>query len=527
MKHQIDLNAIPKEKLRFAQLDAKLSDTKFEDKPIGYFHDAWIRFRKNKASVAATVIIILIVLFAFIVPVFTRSHMGVMDTYYAKKGPRHTLLKESLGIADGGVTGSYSEVDFIRYVAIGVGAEDKAGESVQSFKETFGTLYQPLNELISMEESVNKISKKTTVRFNAEFDTYLQVGFIYKTVTQKEYQNLLDYQNASGLQILYPLIENNQWNPDPTDANYWYKCDKKYNAVTVNEKGKATKLTYSDDLVLEDNYMRDEDGKVMYWTYAGGGTYDTAHYKIRILYYNYYYYLHEFFPNYIFGTDAQGYDLALRMAQGIQLSLLVAVGVSVINMVIGAIYGAIEGYYGGAVDLILERISDVLSYVPFIIVMTLFQMHLATKVGPIVSLLLGYVSIGWIGMAYRVRTQFYRFKNQEYVLAAHTLGANDWRIIWKHIFPNAIGTIITSSALTIPGVINSESMLSYLGIVKLGTASTTSLGTLLADASSIWTSYPHLMIFPAMVLSLLMICFNLFGNGLRDAFNPSLRGVDD
>ena len=280
-------------------------------------------------------------------------------------------------------------------------------------------------------------------------------------------------------------------------------------------------------MVLEDNYMRDENGEVKYWQYAGGGTFDTAHYKVRLLYYNYYYYLHGFFPDYIFGTDAQGYDLALRMAKGIQLSLLVAVAVSAINMVLGAIYGAIEGYYGGTADLIMERISDVLSYVPFMIVMTLFQMHLAAKVGPIVSLLLGYISTGWIGMAYRVRTQFYRFKTQEYVLAAHTLGANDWRIIWKHIFPNAIGTIITSSALTIPGVINSESMLSYLGIVKLGTSTTTSLGTLLADASSIWTSYPHLMIFPAMVLSLLMICFNLFGNGLRDAFNPSLRGVDD
>ena len=153
MKHQIDLNAIPKEKFRFAQLDAKLSDTKFDDKPIGYFHDAWIRFRKNRASVVATVIIILIVLFAFIVPVFTKNHAGVMDTYYAKKGPRYTFLKENLGIADGGVTGSYSEMDFVRYAAIGVGAEDKDGNSVKTIKDTMGTLYQPLNELIKVEES--------------------------------------------------------------------------------------------------------------------------------------------------------------------------------------------------------------------------------------------------------------------------------------------------------------------------------------------------------------------------------------
>ena len=112
-------------------------------------------------------------------------------------------------------------------------------------------------------------------------------------------------------------------------------------------------------------------------------------------------------------------------------------------------------------------------------------------------------------------------------MAARTLGARDARIIWKHIFPNTLGTIITSSALIIPSVILTESMLSFLGIIKLGSAEQTSLGTLLSDASAIWTNYPHLMLYPALVISLLMICFNLFGNGLRDAFNPALRGVED
>ena len=112
-------------------------------------------------------------------------------------------------------------------------------------------------------------------------------------------------------------------------------------------------------------------------------------------------------------------------------------------------------------------------------------------------------------------------------MAARTLGANDKRIIWKHIFPNTLGTLITSSALVIPSTIMSESMLSYLGIVQLGGATGTSLGTLLADASAIWVNYPHLMLYPALVISLLMICFNLFGNGLRDAFNPALRGVEE
>ena len=253
----------------------------------------------------------------------------------------------------------------------------------------------------------------------------------------------------------------------------------------------------------------------------------TAQLKIRVLYYNYYQYLYGHAPNYLLGTDAQGYDLALRVAGGIRLSLLVAICVSVINFLIGAAYGAVEGYYGGTTDIVLSRVTDILSGVPFIVVVTLFQIHLSQKAGPIPSLLFAYVLTGWIGTSERVRTQFYRFKNQEYVMAARTLGARDRRIIWKHIFPNTLGTIITSSVLAIPGVIFSESMLSYLGIVNLGSSTMTSLGTLLSSASTVWTTRPHLMIFPATVISLLMICFNLFGNGLRDAFNPSLRGSED
>ena len=207
--------------------------------------------------------------------------------------------------------------------------------------------------------------------------------------------------------------------------------------------------------------------------------------------------------------------------------MLIAICVSAINFVLGAMYGAIEGYYGGTVDIVLCRITDILSGVPFIVVATLFQIHLAKQSGPIVCLLFAYVLTGWIGTAGRVRTQFYRFKNQEYVMAARTLGAKDSRIIWKHIFPNTLGTIITSSALARTGVILSESMLSYLGIINLGSSTTTSLGTLLSEAQGIWTLYPHLMIVPALVISLLMVCFNLFGNGLRDAFNPALRGVEE
>ena len=148
-------------------------------------------------------------------------------------------------------------------------------------------------------------------------------------------------------------------------------------------------------MVLEDNYLRDEAGNPVYFRYTGGGTAETAQYRVRVLYYNYYRYINGFEPNYIFGTDSQGYDLALRMANGIKLSLMLAICVSLINLVIGAIYGAIEGYYGGAVDLVLERVSDILSGVPFIVVATLFQIHLAAQVGAIPSLLFAFVVTGW------------------------------------------------------------------------------------------------------------------------------------
>ena len=177
--------------------------------------------------------------------------------------------------------------------------------------------------------------------------------------------------------------------------------------------------------------------------------------------------------------------------------------------------------------MLMERISDILSRVPFMVVATLFQLHLAKKVGVVPSLLFAFVLTGWIGMAALTRKQFYRFKSQEFVMAARTLGASDWRLMFKHIFPNALGTIVTSSVLVIPGVIFQESTLTYLGIVNLDSSTTTSVGTMLANGRQYLSSDPHIILFPALFISLLMISFNLFGNGLRDAFNPALRGSDE
>lgn len=524
MEKNNNFTHIPSDKLTFVNQGERIHDKKFEDKPVGYMKDAWLRFRKSRAAVVATVIIILIILYAFLAPVLITSHESTfMVNMYAKKPARHTFLRE-FGIADGGVDRTFADKGLIRAVAIGMGAEDVDGTGV-TLEQALNSEYQPMLE-IGDPYVVIGANKKEATYYDGRIDTYLEVGFMYRSIPQSELPKILEWEQQTGKKVLYPLVENNNLNFDAADANYWYKS-KKGTPVYTNEQGKLEYSSYAEGLILEDNYKRDADGNVIYYEFTGGGTLDTAQYKVRVLFYNYYQYLYGSAPNYILGTDSQGYDFALRIAGGIKLSLIVAVFVCVINFVLGALYGAVEGYYGGAVDMVMERISDILSGVPFIVVATLFQIHLAAKVGPVPSLLFAYVVTGWIGTASRVRSQFYRFKNQEYVMAARTLGASDNRIIWKHIFPNTLGTLITSSALAIPGTMLSESMLSFLGIVKLGTAETTSLGTLLSDASAIWTNYPHLMIYPAIVISLLMICFNLFGNGLRDAFNPALRGVEE
>lgn len=518
---------IPADQFEFARQESCDRDGLLEDRPNSYLKDAWLRFRRNKASILAAILIILLVLYALLAPVFITRHTDTsLDVTYAKKPPRILWLRNTLGIADGGTTREFSEKSLIKAIAVGMGAENGDGRSRVTAAESMKSEYQPVLAVTESYESGEIRGQEARTYYSGRIDNYLEVGFQYRSIRQEEFAEIRAWEQKTGLQVLYPLIENNEYNLDPSDANNWYKT-LRGGPVRTDESGQAEKLRLSEELILQDNYRRDANGEPVYYEYTGGGTAETAQYKVRVLYYNYYRYQNGFEPEHMLGTDSQGHDLALRMAGGLRLSLLLAVCVCAINLTLGTVYGAVEGYYGGAADIVMERICDILSGVPFVVVATLFQIHLAGKVGAVPSLLFAFVLTGWISTAGRVRTQFYRFKGQEYVLAARTLGARDRRIIWKHIFPNALGTIITASVLVIPGTINTESTLSYLGIVKLSTQEYTSLGNLLADASGIWTSHPHLLLFPALTLSVLLICFNLLGNGLRDAFNPSLRDVEE
>lgn len=237
-------------------------------------------------------------------------------------------------------------------------------------------------------------------------------------------------------------------------------------------------------------------------------------------------------PYYFFGTTAAGKDYFALVWLGLRTSLILGFVVASINIFIGVIYGAIEGYYGGLTDLLMERFGEILGRIPWLVWLSLFIIIFGTGFKTIVILL---TVTGWLGIASVTRTQFYRYKGREYVLASRTLGASDRRLIFRHILPNGIGTLITASVLSIPLVIFSESTVSYLGY-GIGAGSTfkvlgielsgESLGVLMANARNDLTTNPYLTLFPAIVISILMITFNMFGNALRDAFNPSLRGSE-
>lgn len=238
-------------------------------------------------------------------------------------------------------------------------------------------------------------------------------------------------------------------------------------------------------------------------------------------------------PYFIFGTDAGGRDYFALLWMGLRTSLIIGLIVAFINITVGVIYGAIEGYYGGTVDLLMERFSEIAGKVPWLVWLGLFVVIFGPGVGTLILIL---TVTGWLGVASTTRAQFYRYKGREYVLASRTLGAKDMRIIFRHILPNGIGTIITASVLMVPHVIFSESTISYLGY-GLGRGSSfnlfgfipltgTSLGVLLSEGRLHIVDYPYLVFFPSIIIAILMITFNMFGNALRDAFNPTLRGSE-
>ncbi len=504
---------IPKEKFEFCQQDESIHDKKFETKPVGYFKDAMIRFCRNKSSIVAAFIILFLVLFAVFAPIigtnnYTSNPYDTTYLHYGKLLPKWDLF--AWAGWDGGTDMTYNEDTYNAKLAI---AEETGVNPIMK---------------VYRDGYVESANGKETVYYDVRVDSYTMNGMTYMTLTPEEYEDIQKWQNENGVQVIYPAVDASKIKVQSmkNDANIWYECTNK-GMPKLDKNGELRSIykTTGSDGDYDSLRIAGDDGSYRYA--VATGTSDAISYRVRVFNYTYFQYRYGFEPSFIFGTNAYGQDIFYRLGGGARFSLIFAVCISAINLFIGAIVGAIEGYYGGVVDIVIERIKDVLNGIPFMVAVTLFQLHLASKVGVVPTLLFAYVLTGWISMATRVRMQFYRFKNQEYILAARTLGAKDSRLMFKHIFPNALGTIITGSVLVIPGVFFSESTLTYLGIVNLDSATRSSIGSMLASGQPLLSTYPHIILFPALFISLSMISFNLFGNGLRDAFNPSLRGTED
>lgn len=242
------------------------------------------------------------------------------------------------------------------------------------------------------------------------------------------------------------------------------------------------------------------------------------------------------FPH-ILGTDQLGRDYAIRVMMGSRVSLTVGLVASAIILLIGSIYGSVAGFFGGWVDMIMMRIVDIIYTVPDVLIVILLAAvlnyplkALAMKPGfewigiigvNLISIFVVFALLYWVGMARIVRSQIMILKEQEYVTAARALGASNGRIIKKHLLTNCIGTLIVTTTLQIPSSIFTESFLSFLGLGV--NAPMPSLGSLASAALNGLQSYPYRLFAPAIMISVIILSFNLLGDGLRDAFDPKLK----
>ena len=220
----------------------------------------------------------------------------------------------------------------------------------------------------------------------------------------------------------------------------------------------------------------------------------------------------------LFGTDDLGRDIFTRCWMGARVSLTIAFVVALLNGTIGILYGGISGYFGGLADNLMMRFCELIASIPQMLWVVLLILVMKPGVFPII---IAIAATGWIGMARLFRGQVLSLKESEFVMASRTMGAGSFWIILKHLLPNSMSPIIIAMANVIPGAIFSESFLSYIGLgIPLPLSS---WGTLAADGANKLLTYPYQLFFPALLICITMLCFNLMGDGLRDALDPRMR----
>lgn len=452
------MKQIDKSKLVFINKDTIITDAPLKTKEISYYQDAWYRFKKNKASFIAFIIISVLLFFVIVGPymkIYDLPSRSIADSTKLNNLPPKIPVLEKIGIFNGQKTISRGK-----------------------------------NFLVDM--------------YHSEFGHDIIISGFPEEL--KENPNHPDFESVTQLTVKVDFYKYKNYIASYRDEQN--SVDKIFKNLTAEEFNDAVEKNQVID-ILNITSSKDLEGNTVYL------------YQVRVDQFKFALNQLPEDTYFWFGTDATGRDLFTVLWTGSRISLSVALLVVVINAVVGLVLGSIAGYYGGTFDLIFDRFVDILGSIPFLAVLTIL---IARFGSPIWVIILAFTVTGWLGSYGSGRIQFYRFKSREYVLAAKTLAAKDSRIMFKHIFPNALGILITGFVLSIPSFIIGEATYSFLGIFNYGEI--TSVGMLIDFGQRVMRDFPHLLFFPAAYISIMMIAFNLFGNGLRDAFNPSLRGVE-
>ncbi|ERJ13137.1 ABC transporter permease [Haloplasma contractile] len=496
---------LDKSKFEYVQLDEVIYDEQIESEPIGYFKDAWIRFRKNRVSVVAFVILITLMILAVIGPYFNEYTYDDYDNRLQYLPPRVPVL-EDYGIFDGTKVLRDRNVTPFFNPNLPDGTVIEMTNEYTKFKcdgniDNQGTdTIDPINEGDKcINSNGQSIPFKQTTLADVKVDYYLYKGFI-NTYGENMYLTLTPEQ--------YEKVDKNIIISEETKEQQMVRY------IALNSEGVETEYVKAKEKFDQEVDMSTVIGDPEYFA-------DILH-NVNVDYYQYIGFEEGEMPYFWLGTDDKGKDLFTMIWLGARTSFMVAFSVAFINIFIGIFVGAISGYYGGTLDLIVQRILEIVSSVPFLAVITLLVLRFGS---PLWVVILAFTITRWIPVSRVVRAQFFRYKGREYVLAARSLGASDARIMARHIFPNGVGTIITRTVLMIPVVIFTEANFSFLGIINY--QSMTSVGRIVSVGQTEMDHSFHLLLFPSIFISLLMLSFNMFGNGLRDAFNPSLRGVEE
>lgn len=467
---------INKKDLVLVHDDDRILDTELESKRIGYYQDSWNRFKKNKGAFYAFIIICIVLFFVILGP-YMRGYT-LFEEEPVEAGRLANIVPKIPGLEKLGILDGTKEIEAGKQFLLDMNSNDYGeGIIIEGIpQELIDNPDHPdyadvskLKVIVDHYRYTNYISSYKPERYysilrqNKINDTNDDpLAEVKRTLTEEEF--LLELKKNTVIDIIQIQETDNPDNPEKPFYQYVVRLDQFKSSLGVSDPS-----------------------DVYFW----------------------------------FGTTGKGGDLFTELWLGARVSLLMALAVVSINAIIGLTIGSIAGYYGGAFDLIMDRIVEIVSAIPFLSVLILLTIRFGSSVWIII---LAFTATGWI-LHYRTgRMQFYRFKNREYVFAARTLGASDARIMFKHIFPNTLGLVVTRLALSIPAFVFTEASFSFLGIIEYSNA--TSIGMLINHGQAVMMIHPHLLMYPATYIAILMIAFNLFGNGLRDAFNPSLRGVE-